>query len=108
MIRKKEHKRQFHGPTLEIDGNKVTDSAALAVRPLPASAGTPASPGVFSPITPSYHFGHDDHYDTHHKAHIPNLNKPSLGHHQSHEGHSHNMRGVFLHVMAVRALIRNC
>ncbi|KAJ7281878.1 cation efflux protein [Mycena rebaudengoi] len=40
-----------------------------------------------TPITPNYHF--DDH--------APNL---SHAHASTHEGHSHNMRGVFLHVMA--------
>ncbi|KAF9258720.1 cation efflux protein [Marasmius fiardii PR-910] len=53
-----------------------------------------------SPITPSYVFGHDDHFDSHHQnGHAPNVNDHSHSQH-SHEGHSHNMRGVFLHVMA--------
>ncbi|KAL0566477.1 putative zinc transporter msc2 [Marasmius crinis-equi] len=52
-----------------------------------------------SPITPTYVFGHDDHFDHHHQnGHAPNVHDHS--HHHSHEGHSHNMRGVFLHVMA--------
>ncbi|KAK1215490.1 putative zinc transporter msc2 [Marasmius sp. AFHP31] len=52
-----------------------------------------------SPVTPSYVFGHDDHFDVHHQnGHKPNVHDHS--HHHSHEGHSHNMRGVFLHVMA--------
>ncbi|KAJ7743155.1 cation efflux protein [Mycena metata] len=38
-----------------------------------------------TPITPNYRF-------------VPNLHNPV--HAPSHEGHSHNMRGVFLHVMA--------
>uniref|UniRef100_A0A0W0FWX2 Cation efflux protein transmembrane domain-containing protein n=1 Tax=Moniliophthora roreri TaxID=221103 RepID=A0A0W0FWX2_MONRR len=52
-----------------------------------------------SPITPNYSFGHDAHFATHtHSEHTPNLHDHS--HLPSHEGHSHNMRGVFLHVMA--------
>nr|VWO94625.1 MAP kinase pathway-interacting Ubc2 [Ganoderma boninense] len=54
-----------------------------------------------SPITPNYKFGHDDHYDTHHSTgHAPNLHDHSHVHGHAHEGHSDNMRGVFLHVMA--------
>ncbi|KAH9933332.1 cation efflux family-domain-containing protein [Fomitopsis serialis] len=57
-----------------------------------------------SPLTPSYRFGHDPHFETHHthasgSGHAPNLHDHSHEHH-AHEGHSHNMRGVFLHVMA--------
>lgn len=46
-------------------------------------------------MTPSYSFVHDHHLETHHAdtAH-------SHTHTAAHEGHSHNMRGVFLHVMA--------
>ena len=55
-----------------------------------------------SPLTPSYEFGHDDHFATHHHAeHVPNLHDHAHVH-EHHEGHSHNMRGVFLHIMAVR------
>ncbi|KAG8831767.1 putative zinc transporter msc2 [Serendipita sp. 399] len=58
---------------------------------------TPVTPSSvpFTPITPSYSFTYDDHLQTHHPeiAH-------SHDHSASHEGHSHNMRGVFLHVMA--------
>lgn len=52
------------------------------------------------PLTPNYTFGHDDHFLKHHEpaGHEPNVHKPSSP--PSHEGHSHNMRGVFLHVMA--------
>ncbi|KZT27795.1 cation efflux protein [Neolentinus lepideus HHB14362 ss-1] len=54
-----------------------------------------------SPLTPNYHFGHDAHYESHHHLeHVPNLHDHSHGHDHGHEGHSHNMRGVFLHVMA--------
>ncbi|RPD76516.1 cation efflux protein [Lentinus tigrinus ALCF2SS1-7] len=53
-----------------------------------------------SPITPNYKFGHDDHFETHHSSgHAPNLHDHSHVH-DHHEGHSDNMRGVFLHVMA--------
>ena len=58
-----------------------------------------------SPITPSYSFGHDPHFEEHHgHDHIPNLHDHSHVHDHGHEGRSHNMRGVFLHVMAVSAL----
>ncbi|KAL6304516.1 cation efflux family-domain-containing protein [Sparassis latifolia] len=52
-----------------------------------------------SPLTPNYKFGHDEHFDTHH-ASAPNLHDHSHVHEGASEGHSHNMRGVFLHVMA--------
>ncbi|EJF64178.1 cation efflux protein [Dichomitus squalens LYAD-421 SS1] len=56
---------------------------------------------VISPITPNYKFGHDDHFETHHSSgHAPNLHDHSHVHDHAHEGHSDNMRGVFLHVMA--------
>ncbi|KAH9946505.1 cation efflux protein [Amylocystis lapponica] len=54
-----------------------------------------------SPLTPSYEFGFDKHFDTHHSSvHTPNLHDHSHVHAHPQEGHSHNMRGVFLHVMA--------
>ncbi|EJD07475.1 cation efflux protein [Fomitiporia mediterranea MF3/22] len=57
-----------------------------------------------SPLTPSYQFGHDAHFAQHHDhshgGHVPNLHDHSHSHGGDHEGHSHNMRGVFLHVMA--------
>ncbi|KAF7317968.1 J domain-containing protein [Mycena kentingensis (nom. inval.)] len=54
---------------------------------------------TITPITPNYRFGVDEHYKEHHEdAHAPNLHNPVPA--PSHEGHSHNMRGVFLHVMA--------
>lgn len=57
---------------------------------------------MVTPLTPSYTFGHDEHYtQVHESKHVPNLREPSTGHSHSQEGHSHNMRGVFLHVMAV-------
>ncbi|KAI0028099.1 cation efflux protein, partial [Vararia minispora EC-137] len=59
--------------------------------------------GVFSPVTPSYRFGVDDHFAAHSSAHTPNFHDHSHVHthnHHGHHGHSDNMRGVFLHVMA--------
>jgi len=59
----------------------------------------PRVPDVFKfdstdmPLTPSYHFEHDDHLE-HFHGHQPHLSE------HIQEGHSHNMRGVFLHVMA--------
>ncbi|KAK7031345.1 J domain-containing protein [Favolaschia claudopus] len=76
-------KRPFNGVSLQI------------------YATTPDSPAfnLATPITPNYQFGVDEHYNTHHEDdHVPNLHNPT--HAASHEGHSHNMRGVFLHVMA--------
>lgn len=79
------HERHFHGPSLQIDGSEHMQLNAV-----------PASPSdTLSPITPSYQFGYDDHLESHHKDY-------THAHSQGHEGHSHNMRGVFLHVMAVR------
>ncbi|KAF7309608.1 J domain-containing protein [Mycena indigotica] len=56
-------------------------------------------PELSTPITPNYQFGVDEHYMRHHERdHAPNVHSPIPA--LSHEGHSHNMRGVFLHVMA--------
>lgn len=51
-----------------------------------------------TPLTPSYQFGFDSHYESHH-GNAPNLHDHSHSHGHG-EGHSDNMRGVFLHVMA--------
>jgi len=57
-------------------------------------------------MTPNYRFGVDEHFASHQNAHLyghtPNLHDHSHVHGsgQSREGHSHNMRGLFLHVMA--------
>lgn len=72
----------------------------------------PPSPSVdlqhlLSPITPRYTFGYDEHFKEHgsESEHAPNFHDHSHSHSQDErEGHSHNMRGVFLHVMAVRWL----
>ncbi|VDB88598.1 unnamed protein product [Peniophora sp. CBMAI 1063] len=63
---------------------------------------TPADlEGIFSPVTPSYQFGVDEHFAAHADVHTPNLHDHSHAHHDhGHHGHSDNMRGVFLHVMA--------
>jgi hypothetical protein len=57
---------------------------------------SPISPDLSQPqdlpITPNYHFGHDEHMAKHHNV--------GHTHSHAHEGHSDNMRGVFLHVMA--------
>ncbi|KAJ6485933.1 cation efflux protein [Mycena sanguinolenta] len=77
-------KRLFNGKTLELHPARTPNGSTFEV-------GTP--------ITPNYQFGVDEHYKTHHEdEHVPNLHNPA--HAPSHEGHSHNMRGVFLHVMA--------
>ncbi len=59
---------------------------------------------VHSPMTPSYRFGVDEHFASHQHTHLhghtPNLHDHSHVH-GNREGHSHNMRGLFLHVMAV-------
>jgi len=84
-------KRHSHGPSISIE----------PAPPVNAPTRTLLSPPPTTPLTPSYTFGHDDHYSKHHDSkHTPNLHDPSHAHSQ-HEGHSHNMRGVFLHVMAV-------
>ena len=77
-------------------GSSVSVDAAPAVKLLrPPIAST-----TTTPLTPNYTFGHDDHYTEHHDSkHTPNTHNHS--HAPVHEGHSHNMRGVFLHVMAV-------
>ncbi|KAH9989852.1 cation efflux family-domain-containing protein [Russula vinacea] len=57
-----------------------------------------------SPMTPSYRFGVDEHFASHQNTHLhghtPNLHDHSHVHGSGHAGHSHNMRGLFLHVMA--------
>ncbi|KAF8159768.1 cation efflux family-domain-containing protein [Crassisporium funariophilum] len=83
-------KRHSRGPSISID---LAQGDNLLRPPVLLSP-------TATPITPSYTFGHDDHYTEHHDSKpAPNLHDPSHSHSQ-HEGHSHNMRGVFLHVMA--------
>lgn len=70
-----------------------------------ASLGTSHLGGVVnSPVTPSYRFGEDEHFASHLQGHTPNLHDHSHVHGSGREGHSHNMRGLFLHVMAVSNL----
>ena len=61
---------------------------------------------VCTPVTPGYRFGVDEHFASHLHGHTPNLHDHSHVHGSGHsrEGHSHNMRGLFLHVMAVSGL----
>ncbi|KAJ6624979.1 cation efflux family-domain-containing protein [Mycena sp. CBHHK59/15] len=98
------HNGHSHGesqPTSPVETNpkRHFDGASLHVDAKPPSSPHLYLPEIGTPITPNYQFGHDEHYRTHHEdEHIPNLHDPS--HASSHEGHSHNMRGVFLHVMA--------
>jgi solute carrier family 30 (zinc transporter), member 5/7 len=47
-----------------------------------------------SPVTPSYSFTEDAHVAKHHPENVHSH------HDHADHGHSHNMRGVFLHVMA--------
>ncbi|RDX54355.1 cation efflux protein [Lentinus brumalis] len=82
--------------SLEI---KVDAPSHLPVHPAHARLQAENSLPI-SPITPNYKFGHDDHFETHHSSgHAPNLHNHNHVH-DHHEGHSDNMRGVFLHVMA--------
>lgn len=88
------------GPSLQIHVHPAPQAAAEIDSPTLAVLS--ASQNFFSPLTPNYQFGHDEHYETYHSSnHVPNLHPPDLHKPHAHEGHSHNMRGVFLHVMAV-------
>ncbi|TFY83307.1 hypothetical protein EWM64_g705 [Hericium alpestre] len=80
-------------PSLQLDSQPLNHARTLAGDLADSMLPT-------SPITPSYRFGVDEHFATHHHHHTPNLHDHSHTHSHSHEGHSHNMRGVFLHVMA--------
>ncbi|THH15614.1 hypothetical protein EW146_g4892 [Bondarzewia mesenterica] len=87
----------LRGPSLQIDSHEGeftgVDQPLVSARLRDGSS--------TSPITPNYRFGHDEHFATHHHPHhMPNLHDHSHTHSHSNEGHSHNMRGVFLHVMA--------
>ncbi|OJA09769.1 hypothetical protein AZE42_01489 [Rhizopogon vesiculosus] len=95
---RKPHSR---GPSLQIP----TDGAQVASAvPFPLSSPN----GVDSPISPSYPstLKHDHHHHYHHGMESSGYSPPDDGHCNDHdhghhhEGHSHNMRGVFLHVMA--------
>ncbi|PPQ94644.1 LOW QUALITY PROTEIN: hypothetical protein CVT25_009375 [Psilocybe cyanescens] len=85
-------RRHSRGPSISVDLAPQLDNPSQYLMVSPPSS-------TITPLTPSYTFGHDDHYDKHHDSHhAPNAHAPS--HATAHEGHSHNMRGVFLHVMA--------
>ncbi|KAI0731248.1 cation efflux protein [Earliella scabrosa] len=82
--------------SLEI---KIEPSSHLHAHPAHARLQAQGSIPL-SPITPSYKFGHDEHFEMHHSSgHAPNLHDHSHVH-DHREGHSDNMRGVFLHVLA--------
>ncbi|KAG2366968.1 cation efflux family-domain-containing protein [Suillus spraguei] len=97
---RKPHSR---GPSLNIPADGTQVASAI---PFPLSSPS----GVDSPISPSYPstLKHDHHHHYHHgmesSEHNPrdhdhgHCHEHDHGHH--HEGHSDNMRGVFLHVMA--------
>ncbi|KAL5536997.1 MSC2 [Sanghuangporus sanghuang] len=89
-------------PNVPHTARHTRTPSVLPVPGLGSPIGSDNTP--MSPLTPSYQFGHDAHYAQHHDhshgAHIPNLHDHSHSHGGDHEGHSHNMRGVFLHVMA--------
>jgi solute carrier family 30 (zinc transporter), member 5/7 len=92
--------RHSRGSSLQIPVRGSSDIIEVGSPTLAAPSDFGAD--VFSPLTPSYKFGHDEHYDAHHFSdRAPNLHAPDLHKPHAHEGHSHNMRGVFLHVMAV-------
>ncbi|KAF9443664.1 cation efflux protein [Macrolepiota fuliginosa MF-IS2] len=100
--------RPSHQRSLSLAPKPVTPPASAAQLHLqkhnPGHSRTPSlqihtshGPGngeaVETPLTPNYNFVHDEHLEKHH--HVEHH-----GHSHGHEGHSHNMRGVFLHVMA--------
>ena len=96
-------KRPVNIPPLAITPPEEEDIYPLHNPVLSRVRGSPDQDSVPSPMTSNYQFGHDDRYDKFHsstKKKCPNLHDHSRAH-DSHEGHSHNMQGVFLHVMAV-------
>jgi len=89
------------GPSLQIPAHQSSINISEVDSPTLAMPSDTSLDVVFSPLTPNYQFGHDEHYNAHHLSdHAPNLHAPDLHKPHTHEGHSHNMRGVFLHVMA--------
>jgi solute carrier family 30 (zinc transporter), member 5/7 len=94
--------RHSRGPSLQIPVQRDSENTGEVDSPTLTVPSDASPDGVCSPLTPSYKFGQDEHYDAHHLSHhAPNLHAPDLHKPHAHEGHSHNMRGVFLHVMAV-------
>ncbi|RDB15765.1 Zinc transporter 7 [Hypsizygus marmoreus] len=84
-------KRHSRGPSLQIHPPPTNGDAVV---PSPISHDLAHAHDLPTPITPSYQFGHDEHLNTHHNSGHTHT------HSSAHEGHSDNMRGVFLHVMA--------
>jgi zinc transporter 5/7 len=78
-LQKNNHPGHWRNPSLHISPPPLFDGEGGGV--------------VATPLTPSYNFVFDEHMEKHH-------HREESGHHEG--GHSHNMRGVFLHVMAVR------
>lgn len=100
MNGRKPHSR---GPSLIISQEGLQSFSASSQVPFPVTSPTsidsPISPNYPKTLQHDYHHTHhchdhdDDGHDPHHHVH-------SHGRSHDHEGHSHNMRGVFLHVMA--------
>ncbi|KAF9460499.1 cation efflux family-domain-containing protein [Collybia nuda] len=88
-VTKSPTRRHFRGPSIQIHPVPF-DQEGSVLSPISPNLIHPKD--LLTPLTPSYKFTHDEHLTTHHNT----------GHSHSvvHEGHSHNMRGVFLHVMA--------
>ncbi|PPQ63373.1 hypothetical protein CVT24_005638 [Panaeolus cyanescens] len=102
-------KRHSRGPSISVELASPLSPVVPHHQRLTSITGRPPplplSPGLQTPLTPNYTFGRDEHYEKVHmsagtKTPGPNLHDHSHGHGHGHEGHSHNMRGVFLHVMA--------
>ncbi|KAF8074744.1 cation efflux protein [Lyophyllum atratum] len=79
-------KRHFRGPSIKIHPVSPASNVPGDDYPIlsPLSAG----------LTPSYKSVHDEHLTSQHNS------GHAHSHSSAHEGHSDNMRGVFLHVMA--------
>ncbi|KAF9221416.1 cation efflux protein [Gyrodon lividus] len=99
---RKPHSR---GPSLQITPEN-SQSLSIPTIQVPFPLLSPTA--VDSPISPSYPstLKHDNHHLHHHcdngggHGYIHHEHTHEHGHGLDHEGHSHNMRGVFLHVMA--------
>ncbi|KIM68074.1 hypothetical protein SCLCIDRAFT_1209457 [Scleroderma citrinum Foug A] len=99
-------KSHVRGPSLITDQEGLRSLSTPSQVPFPVTSPTIAD----SPISPNYpktlqhdhHHTHHchDHHDPDHHDHHGDGHHHSHTHGHDHEGHSHNMRGVFLHVMA--------
>ena len=99
-------KSHVRGPSLITDQEGLRSLSTPSQVPFPVTSPTVAD----SPISPNYpktlqhdhHHTHHchDHHDPDHPDHHGDGHHHSHTHGHDHEGHSHNMRGVFLHVMA--------